>query len=270
MNWLYELFGTILKFIYEYTGKNFGVALILFTVLMKIVLLPLGIKQQRSMMTMQKLQPKLMELQKKYANDRDKLSRETMELYKKNNASPFGGCLPMIFQLILLLAMVNIVYRPATYIMGLEGVSKDLIAQIDAARGAGMDFKFLWWDLAERPQFAFTFTVPMLITWTLPLLATLATYLSGVASQKMSGQSSAANQQNDQAQQMTKSMTTFMPIMTLILTFTMPMSAALYWAVSSFTQVLQQWVLTKILKVNVEDEGGLTYHEKLNQKRKKH
>ena len=263
--WLYELFGSIIKFIYETCGQNYGVALIIFTIFMKIVLLPLGIKQQRSMAAMQAIQPQLSELQKKYQHDKEKLSRETMELYQKNKVSPFGGCLPMIFQLLILLVMVNIVYRPGTYVMGIEGLGRDLNAQIVAAQNAGMNFQFLCWNLAEKPIFTLNPTLGILISWILPLLATGATYLSGVASQKMSGNSAQAAE----AQQMTKSMTTMMPIMTLVFTFTLPLSASLYWFVSSITQVLQQWGLNKILKVEKKDEGGLSYHEKHNQKRKK-
>ncbi|MBE7024549.1 MAG: YidC/Oxa1 family membrane protein insertase [Ruminococcaceae bacterium] len=274
MNWLYQFFGSIIKFIYETFGQNYGVALILFTIFMKVVLLPLGIKQQRSMSAMQRLQPQLAELQRKYPNDKEKLSRETMELYRKNDVSPFGGCLPMIFQLLILLVMINIVYRPATYIMGVATDAKDIATQIQLAKEAGMNFGFpsmnpgfLWWDLGVRPVFTFSPTLEHLISWILPLLATAATYLSGVAAQKMSGNSAAGN---DQAQQMSKSMTTFMPIMTLVFTFTLPLGASLYWFVSSITQVLQQFALTKILKVEIKDEGGLSYHEKRNQKRKKH
>ncbi len=271
LNWLYELFGSIIRFIYFTCGENFGVALIIFTVLMKIVLLPLGVKQQRSMSAMQKLQPQMNELQRKYAHDKNKLSQETMELYKKNNVSPFGGCLPMIFQLLILIVMVNIVYRPGTYIMGLEGLPRDMNAQIAAAQGAGMHFQFLWWDLAVRPTFTFAPTLAILITWVLPLLATAATYLSGVATQKMNPpQNTSQNAQADQAQQMSKSMTTMMPLMTLFFTFTLPLSASLYWFVSSITQVIQQAILNKILKVEIKDEGGLSYHEKRIQKRKKH
>ncbi len=271
LQWLYELFGSIIRFIYFHSGENFGVALIIFTVLMKVLILPLGIKQQRSMTAMQKLQPQITELQRKYAHDQEKLSRETMELYKKNNASPFGGCLPMIFQLLILIVMVNIVYRPGTYIMGIEGLSKDLNAQITAAQAAGMNFNFCGLDLAVRPVFTFAPTLAILATWILPLLATGATYLSGVVSQKMTANpDTAKNPQAEQTQQMTKSMTTFMPLMTLFFTFTLPMSASLYWFISSITQVLQQVILGRILKVEIQDEGGLSYHEKRNQKRKKH
>ncbi len=270
--WLYSLFGTIIRFIYFNSGENFGVALIIFTVLMKIVLLPLGIKQQRSMMRTQSLQPQLNELQRKYANDKDKLSRETMELYKKNNVSPFGGCLPMILQLVIILVMVQIVYRPGTYIMGIENLGRDLTEQINAAKNAGMNFNFLWWNLADKPVFSFTPDAGTLLTWVLPLLATLATYFSGVISQKTTAapNNNANTSATDQAQQMTKSMTTVMPLMTLFFTFTLPASASLYWFISSITQTAQQFFLSKVLKINVVDnnEGG-SYHDKYNKKRKK-
>ena len=171
----------------------------------------------------------------------------------------------MILQLLILLVMVNIVYRPGTYIMDIEGLGRDLNTQITAAQNAGMNFQFLWWNLAEKPVFSFNPTLAILLSWVLPLLATGATYLSGVASQKMSGKTAQAAE----AQQMTKSMTTMMPLMTLVFTFTLPLSASLYWFVSSISQVLQQWGLNKVLKVEKKDEGGLSYHEKHNQKRKK-
>ncbi len=271
LNWLYSLFGTVIRFIYYNFGQNFGVALIIFTIFVKLLILPLGIKQQRSMMHMQKLQPKLNELQRKYANDKDKLGRETMELYKKYNVSPFGGCLPMIFQLVILLVMVQIVYRPGTYVMGIEGLGRDLTEQIAAAQNAGMNFQFLrWWNLAEKPAFSFMPTLQQLLTWVLPILATLATYFSGVLTQKTSGtaQTTAPNQQENPAQQMSKSMTTMMPLMTLFFTFTLPASASLYWFISTVTQIVQQAFLTRILKIEVEEEGG-SYHDKHNKKRKK-
>ena len=86
--WLYELFGSIIKFIYETCGQNYGVALIIFTIIMKILLLPLSIKQHRSMAAMQAIQPQMAELQRKYQHDKEKLSRETMELYQKNKVCP--------------------------------------------------------------------------------------------------------------------------------------------------------------------------------------
>ena len=108
--------GYILGFIYEFVN-SYGWALILFTLAVKLLLLPLSLKQQRSTTKMQLVQPKLMELQKKYENDKNKLSEETMKLYKEYNISPMGGCLPMLIQLPILFGLYRVIYQPVTYML---------------------------------------------------------------------------------------------------------------------------------------------------------
>lgn len=97
---------------------NYGFAIIIFTILIKAALLPLTVKQQRSMMKTQKLQPLLMELQQKYANDKEKLNQETMKLYQKYQINPMSGCLPMLIQLPILMMLYWVVKKPVVYIMG--------------------------------------------------------------------------------------------------------------------------------------------------------
>ena len=99
-----NLFGYILNFIYD-IFQNYGIAIILFTILLKIVLLPLTIKQQKTMRKTTKIQEKLKIIQFKYKNDPQMLNQETMALYKRENMSPFSGCLSAILQILLLLAM---------------------------------------------------------------------------------------------------------------------------------------------------------------------
>lgn len=108
------LLGYLLNFLYN-IFNNYGIAIILFTIILKVVILPISIKQQKTMKKSAKIQVKLKELQEKYANDTVKLNQETMELYKKENMSPFSGCLPSIFQLIIVLAMFYLVSSPLTY-----------------------------------------------------------------------------------------------------------------------------------------------------------
>ena len=98
-----NLFGYALNFIYEMI-QNYGLAIILFSVLLKIILLPFSIKQQKTMKKTAELQVKVKEIQEKYKNDQMKLNQEIMDLYKKENMSPLSGCLPSIIQIILLLA----------------------------------------------------------------------------------------------------------------------------------------------------------------------
>lgn len=108
------LFGYILNFLYNYI-QNYGYSIILFSVLLKLVMLPLTIKQQQSMKKSQKLQGELNKLQIKYKNNPDLLQQETMALYKREKVSPFSGCLGSILQIIIFLSVFYLVSRPLTY-----------------------------------------------------------------------------------------------------------------------------------------------------------
>lgn len=111
MTYIYGILKNIIAFLlntaHQYVG-NFGVAIIIVTILSKIILLPLTIKQDKSMKNMKKLQPKLEELKKKYANDKQTLNIKTMELYKENKVNPAGGCLPILIQLPILWALFGV------------------------------------------------------------------------------------------------------------------------------------------------------------------
>src|SRR5262245_49864678 len=92
--WLLDGMGAVLAWLYGIVG-NYGIAIILLTVVLKIVLLPLAWKQIKNMQHMQALQPKIKELQKKFKSNKPKLQEEQMKLYRESGVSPFGGCLPM-------------------------------------------------------------------------------------------------------------------------------------------------------------------------------
>jgi len=100
----------VLKYLYRYTG-NYGIAIIIITVVLKIIFFPLTQKSYKSMKEMQKLQPKMTELREKYKNDRDRMNREVMELYKTHKVNPMGGCLPMLVQIPVFFAL----YRALMY-----------------------------------------------------------------------------------------------------------------------------------------------------------
>ncbi len=118
-----NIFGYLLDFINNLVG-NYGLAIILFTVVIKLLMLPLSIKQQKTMKKTAKIQEQLKIIQFKYKNDPEKLNRETMELYKKENMSPFSGCLSVIMQFILLISIFYMVRYPLTY---MERVDKNQI-----------------------------------------------------------------------------------------------------------------------------------------------
>lgn len=98
------LFMNLLNWINSWVG-NYGWSIVIFTLVVRFIILPLDIKSKKSMRAMQRIQPKLTALQTKYANDKEKLSMKTMELYKKENVSPMAGCLPMLIQLPILFIM---------------------------------------------------------------------------------------------------------------------------------------------------------------------
>lgn len=109
-----NLFGYLLQFLYQLVN-NYGIAIILFTVIIKIVLLPLSIKQQKTLKKSSELQEKMKVIQFKYKTDPEKLNQEMMNLYKSENMSPFSGCLTAIVQLLLLLSVFYLVRSPLTF-----------------------------------------------------------------------------------------------------------------------------------------------------------
>lgn len=125
-----NLFGYLLSFLYDLVN-NYGVAIILFTVIIKLVLLPLSIKQQRTMQKSAKMQEKMKVIQFKYKNDPEKMNQEIMDLYKNEKMSPFSGCLTAIIQMLLLLSIFYLVRSPITYMekVSAEDVNK-YVAQL--------------------------------------------------------------------------------------------------------------------------------------------
>ena len=113
-NFFANIFGYLLNFIYNFVN-NYGLAMIIFTLVIKIVMLPLSIKQQRMLKKSNKLQEKMKVLQFKYKNDPDKLNKEMMNLYKEEKMNPFSGCLSTIIQFILLISIFYMVRCPLTY-----------------------------------------------------------------------------------------------------------------------------------------------------------
>ena len=108
-----NLFGYVLNFLYELIG-NYGLAIILFSVLVKIAMLPISISQQKTMKSSQKINDEMKQIQFKYKNDPEKLNQEVMALYKREKISPFSGCFGAIIQIILLFAVFYLVRSPLT------------------------------------------------------------------------------------------------------------------------------------------------------------
>lgn len=119
LSYIMMALGWILDIFYRLIG-NYGFAIILFTVFIKLVLFPLDLKQRKSMAKTQKIQPLLMEVQKKYGNDKEKLNQETMKLYQKYGINPMGGCLPMLIQFPIIIALYWVVKKPIAFMIGVD------------------------------------------------------------------------------------------------------------------------------------------------------
>ena len=122
-----KIFGYVLNFLYQLIG-NYGVAIILFSILVKLLTIPISIKQQRTMKKSAKIQEEMKQIQFKYKNDPEKMNQEVMALYKRENMSPFSGCLSSIVQIILLLSVFILVQSPLTYMVKLDS---QVINQLD-------------------------------------------------------------------------------------------------------------------------------------------
>lgn len=123
-----SLFGYAVNFIYSLIG-NYGVAIIIFSILLKLLQLPLSIKQQRSMKKTEKIQKELAVIKEKNKNNPEKLNQEMMALYKRENMSPFSGCFSGIVQIILILAMFSLVRNPLTYMLKIPNEKINIITQ---------------------------------------------------------------------------------------------------------------------------------------------
>ena len=140
MSYIYNLLKQFLAFLLNTTDKyvgNFGISIIIVTILIKILLLPLTLKQDKSMKEMKKLQPELEKIKKDYAHDKQMLNIKTMELYREHKVNPLGGCLPILIQLPILFALF--------------GVLRSGIIPTDSS--------FLWMKLSEPDPF---FILPVL------------------------------------------------------------------------------------------------------------
>ena len=130
-----NLFGYVLNFLYEIV-QNYGLAIILFSVIIKLLMLPISMKQQKTMKKSAKIQEEMKQIQFKYKNEPEKLNQEVMSLYKRENMSPFSGCLSSIVQIILLFSVFYLVRSPLTYMRKIDTSAIDQMKTIAQENGA--------------------------------------------------------------------------------------------------------------------------------------
>ncbi|MCC5910444.1 MAG: YidC/Oxa1 family membrane protein insertase [Clostridiaceae bacterium] len=217
MNILAQPLGVLLRLIYGLVG-NYGLSIIVFTVLVKLSMVPLTLKQTKSMNDLQTIQPKLKEIQEKYKNDQEKLNAKTLELYKEQNVSPYGGCLPLLIQFPIIIGLFTVLRSPEVYVFASEEIYRSISTN------------FLWLNNLADPD-------PVI----LPLLAGFTTYLTSITtSTNSTGQSQ-------------KVLSYLMPIMIFWWGRSFAAGLTLYWVVSNAFQIIQQLILSRSnLKVQTE------------------
>lgn len=209
-----QLLGLLLKFIYDLVG-HYAWAIIVFTVVIKLALLPLTHAQNRSMKSMQEIQPKIDEIKKKYPNNQEKQSQMTLELYKEHKVNPFMGCLPLLVQIPILFGLFKVLRDPVQYVFKTE-------AAFQAA-----DQGFFWVKSMSQPDIIMLGSIA--VPFILPIVAAVATYIDSSLMQK-----------GQPKNQMTTSMTYMVPIMILMSGKSFPAGLSLYWAVSNIFSILQK------------------------------
>ena len=135
-----NLFGYVLNFLYEIVG-NYGVAIILFSVLAKILMLPISINQQKTMKKSQKINDEMKQIQFKYKNDPEKMNQEIMDLYKREKMSPFSGCLSAIIQIVLLFSVFFLVRSPLTYMKKVDPSTIEKLQTVVSQEGNTSNYK---------------------------------------------------------------------------------------------------------------------------------
>ena len=159
MSYLYNLLQKFFAFLLNTTDKyvgNFGVSIIIVTILIKIALLPLTLKQDKSMKEMKKLQPELEKIKQKYANDKQMLNIKTMDLYREHKVNPLGGCLPILVQLPILIALFGVlrngIIPPDSSFLWLKLSDKDPFYILPVLNGAVSFLQQKLMGTSDNPQ----------------------------------------------------------------------------------------------------------------------
>lgn len=291
-NYLVIPFGYIMRFCYG-LFNSYGVALFLYAIITKVILLPLSIKQQKSQLSMLKLRPYQEELMRKYGGNKQRYQEELMALYQREGYSPMSSCLPTFIQLPVIMLIYTIVRRPLTYLAGmslpeiwskmqpyLEGACKgattenftryelQLFSELSSNGAIGIDAKFLGiFDLAATPsQFLKGDGNFWLIL--IPILAGVTAWFTGWITQKLSPSMAAGDPQSASSMKM---MNIAMPLLSAWISYTYTSALGLYWIASNIVAIGQTLLLNKMLnpeKVLKEIEDKLAA-EKAAEKEKR-
>ncbi len=247
--------------------NNYGVALILFSLIVKVILYPLQYKGKKGMLAQQRLQPKIKDIEARYKNDRTAYNAALQELYSQNGISPMSGCLPMLLTFPIMIGLYRVIRQPLSYVFG---VSKDALTALinelsagsaeAAAALAGMadgttaineitmmkylpktseyfiDMNFLGLDLTQTPKLGFEWLV------ILPILSGATALLMSILSQKMQTKTLGGSQTTDQNRS-AKMLLYTMPLISVVIGFTLPAGLTVYWIANNVLGIAQEYLL---------------------------
>ncbi len=231
--------------IYSVLFTNFGLAIIVFTILVRLITYPLTASQIKSTKSMQDMQKskKWQDIQKKYKGDREKLSKEQMNLYKEMGVSPFGSCLPTIIQFPIIIGLYQAIIRAlaVTPIQLLE-LTRHLYPSIpfyNAAALIPLNNMFLWMDLSVPEK---DFSTIAIAGFVIPILAILVVATTFLQTRLMTPPSTTG----DQGANMGRMMNLYMPLFMGYLAYSFPSGLALYFVTSNLVGILQYGIMGKL------------------------
>jgi len=220
-----------LLLIYSFLGQNFGLTIIIFTVLVRLITYPLTAQQMKSTQAMQEMQKskKWQDIQKKYKDNREKLSQEQMKLYQEMGVNPFGSCLPTLIQFPIIIGLYQAIIR---------ALAVTPIQLLNAAALIPLNNHFLWMDLS-LPEKDFGLAIGGI---GVPVLAILVVVTSYLQTKLMTPPTTAG----DQGAQMSKAMNLYMPLFMGYLAYTFSSGLALYFVASNLIGILQYGAMGKL------------------------
>jgi len=225
----------VLSFLYDFI-QNYGITIMVFTLIVKVVLYPLHAKQVKSSVKMSDMQPKIKELQKKYADNKQEMNAKIMELYKTEKFNPAAGCLPALVQMPIIFGLFALLRNPMGFIEG--------DAMIIATNES-----FLWIMNLSQPD-----------PWVLPVLAGITTFISFSQTQQQQG---AALDSNPMMGSMMRMMKYFLPVMILVMGRTFPAGLTIYWF---FGQLIQIFFNLHLNNVRNKLKAELEFNRKMKSK----
>lgn len=236
MSTISKILGIFFRFIYDILSKGFtepksisffAITIIVSTAIIRLLMIPIGISQMKNQKKMAELQPEIEKIQKKYKGDPQTLAAKQRQLYQDANYNMLSGCLPMILQMIVLIAFYRVFYEPAKYVFTEPGMY-DSIAK-----------NFFYISNIDHPD----------KTLIMPIVAALTTFLSSWITQNTAAGKAT---QTEQSRSMMNTMTIIMPVMIFMMGRKFASALVIYWTVSNILQLVQQLIQNAIIEREVE------------------